>query len=106
MPSIRTYLNLLFNLSSGLTIDSAGGRYWDQSKQYDAPWKPVSGKFYNTDEKGNADGFFYLSSGFNYKENIGRAVVFRRQDGDRVACGIFGRGRRNACMLNNRPKIA
>ena len=51
MPSIRTYLNLLLNLSSGLTIDSAGGHCWDQSKQYDAPWKPVSGAIYNTDEK-------------------------------------------------------
>ena len=44
MPSIRTYLNLLLNLWSGLTYDSAGlvlGHYLDQSKQND-PWKSSS----------------------------------------------------------------
>jgi hypothetical protein len=93
MPSIGTYLNICVNLSSGITCEEAdlvGPHYWDPSEQYNDPWKSVSGASYNTNEEGTAGGFFYLSSGFNYNENIGHAIVFHQQNGTRVACGVLG----------------
>lgn len=50
---------------------------------------PSNGAFYSTDENGDGKGFFPLSSGFNYSQNIGHAVVFHAQDGSRIGCGTL-----------------
>lgn len=75
---------------SGVSCASADqvlGNYYDTSELSVDPW--TLGANYSTDAHGDVKGFFHLSSGFNYAENIGHAVVFYDRDGSSISCGTL-----------------
>jgi hypothetical protein len=60
-----------------------GGHYWNDAIDTD-PWL-TSDKY--TVESGAATGYFVLTSGYNFPENLGHVIVVHNDAGDRVACG-------------------
>lgn len=52
-------------------------------------WFASEGAVYNSDDDGNAVGFFTLSNGFGYEPNLNHAVVIHTASGERVGCGLL-----------------
>jgi len=76
------------HIHTGTTCSNAslvGGHYWTPTNITD-PWDSV---FYYASKNGTASGLTSLSSGYNYMDNIGHAVVVHTAGGTRVACGIL-----------------
>lgn len=52
-------------------------------------WTAPGGSFYNSNANGEAYGYFHLTNGYGYEENVNHAVVIHQKDGARIACGIL-----------------
>lgn len=80
------------SIHTGVTCASADqvlGHYYDITTLTADPWTVANGAAYSTDAHGDVKGFFRVTSGFNFAQNIGHAVVFYGQDGLPVSCGTL-----------------
>ena len=77
------------HIHSGTTCDDrtlVGGHYYATSVD---PWTPAVGAQYTSTTTGRARSAFTLNSGYNYAENLGRAMVIHDSAGTRVGCGVL-----------------
>jgi len=69
--------------------DMVQGHYYNPSLSAD-PWTTT----WNSDDSGNAHGYFKIDSGYNtIADNLGHAVVVHESDGTRASCGLIGEGK-------------
>lgn len=67
------------------THEQVKGHGWNQRFVQDL-WTTAGGATYNSNQAGEAKGYFHIFNGFNVFVNNEHAVVVHTQDGSRIAC--------------------